>query len=76
MNANGRVWSPVLRTNPPLGSSRVQLKLKFGELLAGYVPGAIVRVKAESWKFVTMPPEERITSLEDLERSNRMVLPW
>jgi hypothetical protein len=61
---------------PPLGSSGVQLKLKFAELLAGYTPGAIVRVKAESWKFVTMPPEERLTSANDLERSNRMVLPW
>jgi hypothetical protein len=61
---------------PQLGSSAVQLKLKFVELLAGYTPGAIVRVKAESWKFVSMPPEERITSVGDLERAGRMVLPW
>lgn len=61
---------------PPLGSSAVQLKLKFVELLTGYTPGAIVRVKAESWKFVSMPPEERITSAGDLERAGRMVLPW
>ena len=61
---------------PPLGSSPVQLKLKFVELLAGYKPGAIVRVKAERWKFVTMPPEERFTSPADQERSARMVLPW
>ncbi len=62
--------------SPPLGSSGVQLKLKFVELLAGYVPSAIVRVKAERWKFVTMPPEERLTSADDLQRSNRMVPPW
>ncbi|MFM9068755.1 MAG: hypothetical protein ACKOUR_15705, partial [Planctomycetota bacterium] len=61
---------------PPLGSSTVQLKLKFVELLTGYTPGAIVRVKAESWKFVTMPPEERFTSAGDWERADRMVLPW
>ncbi|MFM9117106.1 MAG: hypothetical protein ACKOU6_13200 [Planctomycetota bacterium] len=61
---------------PPLGSSTVQLKLKFVELLAGYTPGAIVRVKAENWKFVTMPPEERFTSAGDWERADRMVLPW
>jgi len=61
---------------PPLGSSTVQLKLKFAELLAGYTPGAIVRVKAESWKFVSMPPEERITSAGDWERAGRMVPPW
>lgn len=60
----------------PLGSSGVQLKLKFVELLSGYTPGAIVRVKAERWKFVSMPPEERLTSAQDQERANRMVLPW
>ena len=60
----------------PLGSSGVQLKLKFVELLAGYTPGAIVRVKAERWKFVSMPPEERLTSANDQDRAERMVLPW
>ena len=60
----------------PLGSSGVQLKLKFVELLAGYTPGAIVRVKAESWKFVSIPPEERLTSANDQDRAERMVLPW
>jgi len=61
---------------PPLGSSGVQLKLRFVELLAGYRTGAVVRVKAESWKFVSMPPEERLTSAQDEERASRMVLPW
>lgn len=60
----------------PLGSSGVQLKLKFIELLAGYTPGASVRVKAERWKFVSIPPEERLTSREDQQRGARMVLPW
>ena len=60
----------------PLGSSGVQLKLKFVELLAGYTPGACVRVKAERWKFVSIPPEERLTSREDQQRGARMVLPW
>ena len=62
--------------DPPLGSSNVQLKLKLVELLAGYTPGACVRVKAERWKFVSMPPEERFTSLADHERASRMILPW
>ncbi|HND51475.1 MAG TPA: hypothetical protein PLV92_03730, partial [Pirellulaceae bacterium] len=61
---------------PPLGCSAVQLKLKFAELLTGYSAGACVRVKAERWKFVTMPPEERLTSSGDRERGARMVLPW
>ena len=62
--------------NPPLGSSGIQLRLKFVELLAGYRPGACVRVKCDSWKFVSMPPEERLTSREDQERGAKMVLPW
>jgi hypothetical protein len=61
---------------PPLGSSGMQLKLQFTELLAGYTPAAIVRVKAERWKFVSLPPEERLTSAQDQELANRMVVPW
>lgn len=62
--------------NPPLGSSPVRLRLHFTELLAGYSTGGYVRVKAERWKFVTVPPEERLTSRADQERGARMVLPW
>jgi hypothetical protein len=60
---------------PPLGSSGFRATLRFAELLDGYRPGRIVRVKADPWKFVTMPPEERYLSREDLEKSRRMVLP-
>jgi len=60
---------------PPTGSSGVQVTLRFRELLDGYRPGRIVRVKADPWRFVTMPPEERILSPEQLEKSRRMVLP-
>lgn len=60
---------------PPTGSSGIRVTLQFAELLDGYRPGRIVRVKADPWKFVTMPPEERYLSREDLEKSNRMVLP-
>lgn len=67
-------WKEV--DNPPLGSSGIQLRLKFVELLAGYEPGACVRVKCDSWKFVTMPSEERLKSRADQERSAKMVLPW
>lgn len=51
--------------NPPPGSSGIQVRLKFTELLDGYRPGHIVRVKCHDWIFVTMPPEERMKSLED-----------
>lgn len=60
---------------PPIGSSGVRATLRFAELLDGYRPGRIVRVKADPWKFVTMPPEERYLSLEAFEQSKRMVVP-
>lgn len=66
-------WQEI--ENPPTGSSGVQVRLKFAELLEGYRPGACVRVKCASWKFVTMPPEERMTSLEERERASKLGLP-
>jgi hypothetical protein len=67
-------WKEV--KNPTLGSSGIQLRLKFVELLSGYRPGACVRVKCDSWKFVTVPPEERLTSRAEQQRGAKMVLPW
>jgi hypothetical protein len=61
--------------NPPPGSSGIQVKLKFTELLEGYRPGRCVRVKCIDWRFVTMPPEERFKSLDDLKRSSVFTLP-
>lgn len=61
--------------DPPVGSSGVQVRLRFTELLDGYRPGRIVRVKSDSWKFVSTPPEERMLSIEDRDRSMKMVLP-
>ncbi len=62
--------------DPPLGSSGVQLRLKFVELLAGYRAGRCVRVKAESWKWVSVPPEERITSQTEQQQGEKMTLPF
>lgn len=61
--------------NPPVGSSGIQLKIKFTELLEGYRPGRCVRVKCDSWAFVTMPPEERLKSIEDQQESRVLGLP-
>lgn len=61
--------------DPPPGSSGVRATLAFEELLEGYRPGRIVRVKSDSWKFVTMPPEERMLSEDDRQRSMKMVRP-
>jgi hypothetical protein len=56
-------WKEI--ANPPLGSAGIQLRLKFTELLDGYRPGRIVRVKSDSWTFITIPFEERMKSLDE-----------
>ena len=65
----GRVldWKEI--ENPPLGSSGIQLRLKFIEVLEGYRPGRCVRLKCDRWAFVTMPFEERVKSLDEQKRS-------
>ena len=66
-------WTEV--KNPVTGSSGVQITLQCKELLKGYSSGSCVRVKADSWKFVSMPPEERIHSIEEQKHGQKMVLP-
>ena len=61
--------------NPPPGSSGIQVRLKFTELLDGYRPGRVVRVKCNDWLFVTMPSEERIKTIEEQQRSAIFRLP-
>ena len=48
---------------PPPGSSGLQLRLKFRELLEGYRPGAIIRLRPPNWPNVKLPPEERIQDM-------------
>lgn len=71
----GRVldWKEI--DNPPQGSSGIQLRLKFVEVLEGYRPGRCVRLKCDRWAFVTMPFEERVKSLDEQKRSATMSLP-
>jgi hypothetical protein len=71
----GKVLDWKETANPPAGSSGIQMKLKFAEVLEGYRPGRCVRVKCERWAFVTMPPEERVKSLDDVKRSATLTLP-
>ncbi len=61
--------------NPPPGSSGIQVRLKFAELLDGYRPGRVVRVKCHDWLFVTMPSEERVKTIEEQQRSTLFRLP-
>ena len=66
-------WKEI--ENPPPGSSGIQIKIKFTELLEGYRPGRCVRLKADNWAFVTMPPEERVKSVEEQKSSTVLGLP-
>ena len=56
-------WKEI--PNPPLGSSVIQMRLKLTELLDGYRPSRIVRLKCDGWLFITVPLEERTKSLDD-----------
>ena len=49
--------------------------MQFTELLEGYRPGRCVRVKCHDWIFITMPPEERMKSVEEQKRSAVFSLP-
>lgn len=55
--------------SPLPGSSGIQLRIKFSELLEGYRPGYIVRLRPHGWPNVKMPPEERIKGMEDRDTS-------
>jgi hypothetical protein len=57
------------------GFSGARLHLKFAELLDHFRPGNSVRVKAESWLFISNTPEERIKSIEDRLQSRTLRLP-
>jgi hypothetical protein len=66
-------WKEI--ADPPAGSSGIQIRMKFTELLDGYRPGRVVRVKCHDWIFVTMPSEERIKTNEEQQRSGVFSLP-
>jgi hypothetical protein len=73
-----RVFAKLRRwedAKPFVGFSGVRLHLKFTELLDHFRPGNAVRVKAESWLFISNTPEERIKSLEDRAASRTLRLP-
>ena len=66
-------WKEI--ENPPPGSSGIQIKMRFTELLDGYRPGRCVRLKCDTWAFVTMPSEERVKTVEEQQRSAVFMLP-
>jgi hypothetical protein len=71
----GQVLDWKETADPPPGSSGIQIRMKFTELLDGYRPGRVVRVKCHDWIFVTMPTEERIKTNEEQQRATVFGLP-
>jgi hypothetical protein len=71
----GKVLSWTEAPDPPPGSSGIQIKLKFAEFVEGYRLGRFVRLKSDRWPFVSMPPEERIKTPDDLRRAATLTLP-
>ncbi len=62
-------------SNAVPGFSGVRLRLKFAEILEHFRPGNAVRVKAESWLFISNTPEERIQSFEHRDNARLLRLP-
>lgn len=60
--------------NPPLGSSGFQLRVKLSQMLEGFRPGRIVRLKGP-WTYVLLPADEWIASPEEFEESSKLRLP-
>ena len=64
-NRGGAVVEIKQIENPPAGSSGIQLRVQVNEVLEGYRPGRIVRVRPHDWPGIKLPPEERAKSRDD-----------
>ncbi|MSR43487.1 MAG: hypothetical protein EXS19_05565 [Pedosphaera sp.] len=49
----------------PPGTTGLQVRIKMDELLAGFRPGAIIRLRPNGFPRVKLPPEERVKGLDD-----------
>lgn len=66
-------WETV--ENPRPGHSGIRIHMHFPELIHHYRPGNNVRIKSDDWLFVSVPPEERIKSIEEKESAQAFRLP-
>ena len=64
-NKSGPVLEVKETPNPPPGSSGLQLRVQLRELLDGFRPGRIVKVRPNGFPNVKLPPEERVKNLDD-----------
>ena len=60
--------------DPPPGSSGIQLRLRVPQMLDGFRPGRVVRLKG-SWTYVLLPFDECLVTPEDFERASKLRLP-
>jgi hypothetical protein len=71
----GKIMKWEVIENPRPGFSGILLHMKFPELIDHYRPGNNVRIKSDDWLFVSVPPEERIKSIEEREEVQEFRLP-
>ena len=60
--------------NPPPGSSGIQMRLRVPQMLDGFRPGRVVRVKGP-WTYVLLPHDEWLMNQDDFDRASKMKLP-
>ncbi len=60
--------------HPPPGSSGIQLRLSVPQMLDGFRPGRVVRLKGP-WTYVLLPFDEWLVTPEDFDRASRMRFP-
>jgi len=60
--------------DPPPGSSGFQMRLRVPQMLDGFRPGRVVRVKGP-WIYVLLPSDEWIMNAEDFKRAETLNLP-
>jgi len=56
--------------NPPPGSSGRQVRMKVAQMLDGFRPGRVVRLKGP-WPYVLLPHDEWLMEPENLERASK-----
>lgn len=59
---------------PPPGSSGLQVRLQVPQMLDGFRPGRVVRLKGP-WPYVLLPHDEWLMTPADLERASKLMLP-